>query len=249
MKDEFQSVSETLNAYLDGELDTEKITRLESHVATDSRLQRHLNELEQVRALVRAAYTPIVETASPPGRRISYRHLIGYGLAATLLVGLGIGIERWQRPAISDYNLLATLPSHAQVIQPAHLEVAAPAGEQRAIFHVTSADPQTVRSTLEHVEQLLRRHHSTGKPLRVEIVANAEGLDTLRIDTSPVREQIARLHADYPNIAFLACGTTIARVNREQGIKMRLLPQASVTPSALNQILSRLRQGWVYIRI
>jgi intracellular sulfur oxidation DsrE/DsrF family protein len=71
----------------------------------------------------------------------------------------------------------------------------------------------------------------------------------LRVDTSPVREQIARLHTDYPNIAFLACGTTIARVNREQGIHVKLLPQASVTSSALNLILSRLRQGWVYIRI
>lgn len=249
MKDEFQSVSESLNAYLDGELDAETITRLEFQLATDSRLQRHLNELEQIRALVRAAYTPIGETASPSGRRISYWHLIGYGLAATLLVGVGIGIERWQRPAISDYNLLASLPSHAQVIQPAHLEVTAPASEQRAIFHIVSSNPQSVKSTLEHVEQLLRRHHSTGKPLRVEIVANAEGLDTLRVDTSPVREQIARLHADYPNIAFLACGTTIARVNREQGIHVKLLPQASVTSSALNLILSRLRQGWVYIRI
>lgn len=249
MKDEFQSISETLNAYLDGELDTETITRLETHVTADSRLQRHLNELDQVRALVRAAYTPIGEPASPAGRRISYRHLIGYGLAATLLVGLGIGIERWHRPAISDYNLLASLPSHAQVIQPAHLEVAAPASEQRAIFHVVSANPQSVKSTLEHVEQLLRRNHNSGKPLRVEIVANAEGLDALRADTSPVREQIARLHKDYPNIAFLACGTTIARVNREQGIEMKLLPQVSVTSSALNRILSRLRQGWMYIRI
>jgi anti-sigma factor RsiW len=168
MKDEFQSISETLNAYLDGELDTETITRLETHVAADSRLQRHLNELEQVRALVRAAYTPIGETASPSGRRISYWHLIGYGLAATLLVGVGIGIERWQRPAISDYNLLASLPSHAQVIQPAHLEVAAPAGEQRAIFHIVSANPQSVKSTLEHVDNAASpsQHRQS---LRVEV--------------------------------------------------------------------------------
>jgi intracellular sulfur oxidation DsrE/DsrF family protein len=249
MKDEFQVLSESLNAYLDGELDTEMTLRLERRIAADSRLQRHLSELEQVRALSRAASAPIEEKASPSGRHFSRRQLVGYGLAATLLVGVGIGVDRWLRLAIPGDNLLASLPSHAQVIQPAHLEVNAPITEQRAIFHVASSNPQSVRSTLEHVEKLLRRYESAGKPLRVEIVANAEGLDVLRTDTTPVREQIARLHKDYPNIAFLACGTTIARVNREQGVNVKLLPQVKVTSSALNQILSRLNQGWVYIRI
>jgi len=249
MKDDFQTVSESLNAYLDGELDAETKTRINRKLATDSRLRRHLDELEQVRVLARAAFTPIEETASHSGRRISHWRLVGYGLAATLLVGVGIGIERWQRPAIPEDNLLASLPSHAQVIQPAHLEVIAPIREQRAIFHLSSADQQSVQSTLNHVEKMLRRHDSAGNPLRVEIVANAEGLNTLRADTSTVREQIAHLHKNYPNIAFLACGKTIARLKKEQGIDVKLLRQASVTSSALDQILSRLRQGWVYIRI
>jgi len=249
MKDEFQIISESLNAYLDGELDAETKIGIDRKLAADSRLRRHLDELEQVRALARAAFTPIEETASPSGRRISNWQLVGYGLAATLLVGVGIGIERWQRPAILEDNLLASLPSHAQVIQPTHLEVLTPTREQRAIFHLSSADPQSVQSTLNHVEQLLRRHDSDAKSLRVEIVANAEGLNTLRADTSTVREQIARLHKNYPNLAFLACGKTIARLKKEQGIDVKLLQQASVTSSALDQILSRLRQGWVYIRI
>jgi intracellular sulfur oxidation DsrE/DsrF family protein len=249
VKDESQILSESLNAYLDGELDSEMTVRLERRVAADSRLQRHLNELEQVRALSRAAYAPIEEKTSPSGRHFSRRQMVGYGLAAALLVGVGIGIDRWQRLEIPEDSLLASLPSYAQVIQPAHLKENALTSEQRAIFHVTSANPQSARSTLEHVEQLLRRYNSAGKSLRVEIVANAEGLDTLRVETTPVREQIARLHKDYPNIAFLACGTTIARMKREQGIDVKLLPQVAVTSSALNQILSRLHQGWVYIRI
>lgn len=249
MKDGHQVLSESLNAYLDGELDNEMTARLERHVAADSRLQRHLNELEQVRALTRAAFTPIEEMASPSGRHFSRRQVVGYGLAAALLVSVGVGIDRWLRLASPEDNLLASLPSHAQVIQPAHFVVNALTSEQRAIFHVASANPQSIRSTLEYVEQLLRRYDRAGKSLHVEIVVNAEGLNTLRADTTPAREQIARLHEQYPNIAFLACGTTIARVKREQGIDVRLLPQASVTSSALNQILSRLHQGWVYIRI
>lgn len=249
MKDEKQILSETLNAYLDGELDAETTARLEQKLATDPRLQGHLRELEQVRALARAAFTAESPATSSSAPRLSRRQLIGFGLAASLLVATGIGIDRWLRMAPPDDALLASLPPEAQIIQPAHLEVPAPANERRAIFHVASANPRSVRATLDHVEQVLKRHGRTGKPIRVEIVANAEGLNALRADVSPAREQIARLQKDYSNISFLACGTTIARVKREQGIDVKLLPQTGVTSSALDQILLRLRQGWVYIRI
>lgn len=249
MKDEHQILSETLNAYLDGELDAKTTARLEKKLGVDARLQGHLRELEQVRALARTAFTTESQPAPPASQPLSRRQLIGYGLAAMLLVATGIGAERWLRMATPEDVLLASLPSHAQVIRPAHLEVTAPAGERRAIFHVTSGDPRNVRSTLDHVEQILKRHGSAGKPLHVEIVANAEGLNALRADVSPAAEQIARLQKDYPNISFLACGTSIARVKREQGINVKLLPRTGVTSSALDQILLRLRQGWVYIRL
>ncbi len=249
MKDEKQILSETLNAYLDGELDTETAERLEQKLAADPRLQSHLRELEQVRALARAAFTAESQAASSPSSRLSRRRLIGFGLAASLLVATGIGVDRWLRTAPPDDALLASLPAEAQIIQPAHLEVAAPASERRAIFHVTSANPRSVRATLDHVEQVLKRHGRTGKPIRVEIVANAEGLNALRAETSPARDQIARLHRDYPQVAFLACGATIARLKHEKGVSVRLLPQASVTSSALDRILLRLREGWTYIRL
>lgn len=249
MKDENRAISESLNAYLDGELDSKSAVRLERRLTLDARLKRHLHELEQVRAIARAAWANESEIGTPDSPMPTRRRWIGYGLAAAALMGIGIGIARWMQPPVTMDDLLASLPSQAQVIRPTDLEVATPIGERRAIFHVTSANPRSVRSTLDHIERLLRQYRDTGKPIRVEIVANAEGLNTLRADTSPARDQIARLHKEFPNLAFLACGTTIARMKREQGIDVKLLPQAAVATSALDRILLRLRQGWTYIRL
>ncbi len=249
MKDKSRAASESLNAYLDGELDAESVARLERRLALDTRLKRHLHELEQVRAITRAAWADEPEAGLRAAPKPSARRRIGYGLAASLLIGLSFGVGRWLQPAAPVNDLLASLPPQAQVIHPAVPAAGAAAGERRAVFHVTSANPRSVRSTLNHVERLLRNHDAAGKPLRVEIVANADGLNALRADTSPARDQIARLHRDYPQVAFLACGTTIARLRDEKGINVRLLPQARVTSSALDQILLRLREGWTYIRL
>jgi intracellular sulfur oxidation DsrE/DsrF family protein len=249
MKNENQAISESLNAYLDGELDSDASADLKQQLAVNVRLQRHLYELEQIRALARTALISQTEATPPAQNGTSRWRWISFGLAASLVIGVGAVIAYWQRPVISSDDLLASLPSQAQVIRPADLEVTAPVSERRAIFHVTSANPRSVRSTLEHVEQLLRQHHDAGKSLRVEIVANADGLNALRSDTSSVREQIAHLHNSYPNIAFLACGRTLARMKQQQGIDIKLLPQVNVTSSALDQILLRLRQGWTYVRL
>lgn len=249
MKDENRLISESLNAYLDGELDGETVARLERRLALDARLKRHLHELEQVRAIARATCTVEPLNQAPVSSSPVRRRWVGYGLAATLLVGIGLGMGRWLQPTAPVDDLLASLPPQAQVIRPAVHAAGSLAGERRAVFHVTSANPRLVRSTLNHIERLLRNHDAAGRPLRVEIVANAEGLNALRAETSPARDQIARLHRDYPQVAFLACGTTIARLKHEKGVKVKLLPQASVTSSALDQILLRLREGWTYIRL
>ena len=252
MKNDRRTQSETLNAYLDGELDDRTVAALRQRLAGDAALARHLRELEQVRALTRAAFPIEPETATVDTQRPAWGRRFGIALAAMLLLGLGIGMGlSLQMPTTSNPRdeLANLLPPQAQIIRPVHLDLEVPNGELRAVFHVTSGDARTIRSTLDHIERLLNHYARQGKPLHVELVANADGLNALRADTTPVREQIAQLHSSYPNIRFLACGTTIERVQRAQGQKVKLVPDAAVAASALDQIVLRLRQGWTYVRI
>jgi intracellular sulfur oxidation DsrE/DsrF family protein len=47
---------------------------------------------------------------------------------------------------------------------------------------------------------------------------------------------------------MLACHRAIQRLE-EMGVKVQLVPEARIAPSALEQIIQRLQQGWVYIKV
>lgn len=249
MNNSKQTVSETLNAYLDGELDAESVTHLKRRLAADRGLARHLAELRRVRSLIRESGTMPYHSNDRPARPLT-RKLLSYGIAASVLLVLGLTIGlRLYVPAAAVDPFTASLPESAQTIQPAHLDIQARGDETRAIFHIASADPRKIRATLEHVEKLLQRYGESGQKLHIEVVANAEGINALRADASPAPDRIAHLRQTYANVKFLACGATLARYKREHGVEPTLLPGTMVASSALDQILIRLREGWTYVRI
>jgi intracellular sulfur oxidation DsrE/DsrF family protein len=245
--------SELLNAYLDGELDPAQTARLEARLRSDLGLRRRLLELRRVRDLVHTSFrtrpeagdTPAVIQAARPARA---RYAL-QAMAAGLLLAIGITVGLTWRTGGGSDDLLSLLPKDAQTIRPSHLELQTPANEVRAIFHVASDDPDRIRATLENVEKLVVRYANSNKRLHVELVANAEGLNLLRLGKSPAATQVARIQKTYGNVRFLACGKTIQRIESEKGVKVKLLPNVNVASSALDQIILRLRQGWTYIRV
>ncbi|MBN8476398.1 MAG: hypothetical protein J0M27_16600, partial [Sulfuritalea sp.] len=116
------------------------------------------------------------------------------------------------------------------------------------ILHLTAWDEQRARVALDDAEGLLRTAREAGQPIAVELVANAGGLDLLRAGVSPHADRIARLRAEHPNLALIACGQTVERL-REKGTVVQLLPGTRVASSALDQIVMRMSQGWSYVRV
>ena len=118
-------------------------------------------------------------------------------------------------------------------------------------MHLNTSDLTKVKEALDTAEELLRTYAETNQQAEMEIVANAGGLDLLRVSQSAYAERVQDLQNQYLNVHFLACQTAMDRLRREQGIDISgdLLPGVGVTPSALDQILDRLREGWVYIKV
>jgi len=248
--DDQDRLSETLNAYIDGELDPAQSAKLELRLRADLPLRRRLLELRRVRELVNTSFRPKPPAVvSAPRPTLSRRTRIAIqAIAASMLLAVGISMGVNWRPAASD-DFLSMLPKDAQTIRPSHLDLQTPADEVRAIFHVASADPEKIRATLDHVEKLVRSYAGKRKRLHVELVANAEGLNLLRVGKSPAADQVAYIQKNYGNVRFLACGKTIQRIQVEKGVPVKLLPNVEVASSALDQIILRLRQGWTYIRV
>jgi intracellular sulfur oxidation DsrE/DsrF family protein len=81
----------------------------------------------------------------------------------------------------------------------------------------------------------------------VEIIANRTGIELLDANTSPYAARLAMLHRQFPQLRIVACGQTLDRL-RAKGKQFALLPGTEVAPSALDEVVKRLRDGWVYVR-
>lgn len=250
MKQVYKQVSnEQLNAFLDGQLSTEEAIQLRDNLKQDPVLQAHLNELRRVRLLAQCSmYKRLpakVESSRRPVSRQRWQWTKG-AVAAGLLIGIGFWAgfaSRHQSPS----DLQTYLSVGKLTIQPTTLAIG---HGVKAIYHISTANPEKIRGALDEMEILLGVYAKSGRTLRLEIIANAEGLNLLRADTSPARERIHSLQHNYKNIKFLACGKTIEHLQLGKNTRnVPLLPGVSTVPSALDQVILRLQDGWSYIRV
>ena len=250
MKHEDTISEEQLNAFIDGQLDSEDRARILEAIQADAVLKASACELRTVQDLVRHAYDyPVcAETRRCAPTMSGWSKAVAASLLLTtgaLLGWVGHGQtteSRLQAMYWDDQNSFqsASLPKASEI-----------AGNKKVLVHLNTSDLDKVKEALDTAEQMLRSYARTNQPAEMEIVANAGGLDLLRASQSPYAERVQQLQEQYLNLHFLACQTAMDRVRREQGIDVSgdLLPGVGVTPSALDQILDRLREGWVYIKV
>ena len=241
--------SETLNAYLDGELSPDETIQFEHRLVRNHTQQARLDELRRVRLLAqcamykRQAAEGAVDRRTIPSRR---RRLVAQALAAGLLMALGFLAGLGFQPHDPPSDLQAYLSTGKLVVPSTTL---AAGRDVKAIYHISTANTGKIRGALDEMEVLLGVYAKSGRTLHLEIIANAEGLSLLRADISPARERVQAMQQTYKNLKFLACGKTIERLQLEKNMRnVQLLPGVTVVPSALDQVILRLEDGWSYIR-
>lgn len=244
-----QVSDEQLNAFLDNQLNPEETSQLRETLTQDPALQAHLDELRRVRLITQCAMhkrVPAKVEGIRPVPQKQWQWAKGTAVAA-LLIGIGFWAGFISRPVQSPSDLQPYLSTGKLTIQPATLPIGS---EIKAIYHISTANPEKLRGALDEMEILLGIYAKSGRTLRLEIIANAEGLNLLRADRSPARERIQALQHNYKNIKFLACGKTIEHLQLGRNLpSVPLLPGVSTVPSALDQVILRLQDGWAYIRV
>ena len=95
---------------------------------------------------------------------------------------------------------------------------------------------------------MLVSYREAGVPIKLEIVANGDGLSLLRSETSPFPERAAELIHNFDNVAILACANTL-KLLELQGADTSLVPYVQKTRSALEKVVDRLQDGWLYIEV
>lgn len=237
MKSEQPVTDELLNAFVDGELDAAEKSRLLGLITADSQLKQRVCELWQLKEMIGNAY-PLKEEAGMKHRRSrggrfgspGAAHALAAGLF--MIIGLGAGWFLHGDKTAAPQN---TVQMERQ------------ANESKLVLHIFSGENVRFDAALDQAEELLRSAGKLGTPVKLDIVANGEGLRLLQADASPYPERIKSLQQSYKDLNFYACGITINKLRR-QGVNVKLLPEAIITPSALDLIMAREKQGWVYIQ-
>ena len=231
MNDE-QISEEQLNAFVDGELDTEERSKMLNQTEHSATLDKRLCQQRKLKELVKIAY----ETVPEPNRlnmKINSRwSLVRKSLVAGVLITFG---------------MVAGMFTQHQIDQQGAVELAVNQSENY-ILHVISNKPEKMRAALVKARQLLDQNQTSTQYAnrRIEIVANGHGLDLLRSDTSPFAEEIKAL-AD-SDIAFYACSKAIERME-ERGVHVLLVPEADPRYTALDRVVIRMQDGWNYLKI
>jgi len=222
---------EQLSAFTDGELEPEEENRIFTLSEECRELDARLCQQRKLKEMVQHAYRDVPRPRrrdNPGGSRGSLLNLAAAAVLA-LVVGLAGG---WFASRSLEGGAAAAV-------------AVAPTSQDTWLLHVASSDPARMQLALNRAEELM---NGPGAPptRRVEIVANEGGLDLLRSDRSPFAERIRELAEQ--DVLFFACNRAIERLE-EQGVKVRLLPEANTDYSALDRVVYRMQQGWTYEKI
>lgn len=235
---------EILQAFVDGELAVPESEALVARMREDSELAQRVCSLRSLKSMVQLAYAqppaPARSERSAPRRQLVRRCAFG-----CLMLAAGIGgwaLRGFDIDTAAAARLLA-LPDGYQVVS-----LAREVDPNRVLLHLDSAAPDRMRAVLDRAERLLDEAERERRPLELEVVANSRGIELLRAGHSPYAERMARMKQRHVNLQWVACGQSIARYTSE-GQRVELLPSTRTAPTAIGEIVSRLQQGWTYIRV
>jgi intracellular sulfur oxidation DsrE/DsrF family protein len=123
-----------------------------------------------------------------------------------------------------------------------------PAATHKVAIQVNQNDKAVMDLALNNARNIIDYYKDKGETVAIEIVTYGPGLHMLRADTSPVKDRIAPMALENPNITFVACGNTQANQSKAEGKPVTLLSEAKVMPSGVVRLIELQKRGYAYIR-
>ena len=239
---------EYINAYIDGELDSDERTRLLFDEQTNPTLAKRINEKRMLKEKVQLAYMGFSNSndEKKPGMCAGFvnRHramAVGLVLLAFVSVLLAYHVTN-----IHNLEMAKRLIKNTPAIPAYSISTAVGANEQ-VVINVSRYQPSDFSQSINKIEALLEQHRGD-KAFRLEIVANGQGLKALDADTSLHAGEIHLLAQHFDNLKIVACAKSLAKL-AAQGDAIKLLQGIMLTPSAAEQVAKRTGEGWLYIKI
>lgn len=233
---------ELIHAFIDDELDQQDKLAIKESMELDAVLRSRIESLCALKKTVKHSYQtlPVVDSRSS-GRCIGTQNWMQNAAMVTIMaMGLIFG---WL--ARGEYDSGEQGVDYVDAIQ---LDTKTLEQTSKVILHVSSSDPVKLSHTLQQVSGIIEKYTRHQMEFEIEVVANASGIELLREDVSPYKREIMDVMARYQNVTFIACNNAIDRL-RLQGIEPKLITRTRTGVTAVDQIVKRLQQGWVYLKV
>lgn len=225
-----------LGAFVDGQLDATNSALVLAAMDRDTRIRDQVYELRRAKDLIKLGFGDAV----PPrpvvaDRRIGWRREAS-ALAASLAL-LVVGSGAWSFGYYCSEQQLAKVSS--DVISPGQQQA------EKVVLHLSDANPAHFAAALDYVEQFISNNEGQGG--QIEVIANAGGLDLVRVGVSPFEDRVRKILAEHGNVQFLACANALHNL-QEAGVDAEIIGDIDSHGTAVDLIVDRLQSGWRYVK-
>jgi uncharacterized protein len=118
----------------------------------------------------------------------------------------------------------------------------------KVAIHIDDSDQARMELVLNNVRNIKQYYSAKGEKVSIEVVTYGPGLAMLRADTSPVKDRIAAMVLETPDLAFSACENTRVGMSKREGKEIPLIKEAKSVPSGVIRLIELQEQGWSYLR-
>jgi len=229
-----------INAFVDGQLDTDNAETVLAAMEDDPQIRENVYLARRAKDLVKVGFERAAAPlpAAPLKKHSRLPRHTSHGLAASLLVmllGFGSGIFGYYatRHLSTETSLAVPNPAHKTYTN-------------HVVLHLSKSNPRQFSAALRYIDKFLDDHPAPDS--QIEVIANAGGLDLMRSDKSPYKAQIIAMMHNHSNVHFLACANGIRNL-RKQGINPPIIQHIETDKTAIDHIIARLQAGWTYVKV
>jgi uncharacterized protein len=126
--------------------------------------------------------------------------------------------------------------------------VVAQEATHKVAIQVSTNDPASMNLALNNAQNILNYYKSKKETVAVEIVTFGPGLHLLRADTSPVKQRIATMSLENPNVKFAACENTKTNMAKAENKEITFVTEAKSVPSGVITLMELQKKGYAYLR-
>ena len=118
----------------------------------------------------------------------------------------------------------------------------------RVAIHVDDSDPKRQNMALNNALNVNKYYESKGEKVIIEVVTYGPGLTMLIKNKSKVKDRIAKMSMEMPDLSFAACGNTMAKMTKKTGKRPVLIAEAKNVKSGVVRLIELQEKGYAYVR-